>query len=72
MPGYQKPLSRNLKKRGLWKPLVATGTGGIGLVIWFEEFVVFIADFIGLLFLPILTVILYIFNVFLFKSHKIK
>lgn len=72
MTGIQKPKFRNLNKRGLWKPLIVTGTGGIGLAVWFGEIVVFITDFIGLLFLPILTTILYIFNIYLFKSHKIK
>jgi hypothetical protein len=41
--------------------------GGI-LVIWFEEVVAFFGDFIGVIVLPFLTGIIYLFNQLVFKS----
>ena len=49
-------------------PAAAVGAGGTTLVIWFEEVVVFITEFIGVIFLPILAGIVYLFNHFVFKS----
>jgi len=56
----------------LWKPAVATGTGGTALVIWFEEAITFFTEFIGVIFIPILAAFVYLFNIFLFKSYELK
>ncbi len=54
--------------RKFWKPAVATGAGGTSLVIWFEEIIAFAADFIGVIFLPILAGLIYLFKTYVFKS----
>jgi len=49
-------------------PAAAAGAGGATLLIWFEEVVTLVTEFIGVLFLPVLASIIYFFNVFVFKS----
>ena len=49
-------------------PAAAVGAGGTTLVIWFEEVEVFITEFIGVIFLPVLAGVIYLFNFFVFKS----
>ncbi|MBA4420627.1 MAG: hypothetical protein C0391_05725 [Anaerolinea sp.] len=71
MPNFPKNTTRFPFFRRLWKPVVATGTGGTALVIWFEEIVI-VTEFIGLFFIPILVAIIYIFNIIVFKSFRIK
>jgi len=52
-----------------WIPsATAAGAGGTALVIWFEELIVFATEFIGVIFLPILAGIIYLFNHLVFKS----
>lgn len=61
-----RPGTRNRKR---WiRPAVATGAGGTALVVWLEELLAFAAEFIGVIFLPILAGIIYLFNHFVFKS----
>lgn len=72
MSVFTKPKTCLFQVRRLWKPLIATGTGGTALVIWFEEIIVFAAEFLGMIFLPILAAILYFFNISLFKSYELK
>ena len=49
-------------------PAVAVGAGGATLVIWFEEVIALATEFIGVIFLPILAGVIYLFNIFVFKS----
>jgi hypothetical protein len=72
MSNYPKPAKCSLRFRRLWKPVVATGTGGAALVIWIEEILAFATEFIGIIFLPILATIIYLFKIFLFKSFDLK
>jgi hypothetical protein len=72
MTNLPKPATCFLRFRRLWKPVVATGTGGTALVIWFEEILAFVTEFIGVIILPILAAIIYLFNIFLFKSFEPK
>ena len=51
-----------------WKPALATGAGGTGLIVWFEEIVSFGEEFIAVIFLPILAAVLYIFDILVFRS----
>lgn len=52
-----------------WIPATtAAGAGGTALVVWFEELITFATEFIGVIFLPILAGILYLFNHYVFKS----
>jgi len=46
----------------------AAGAGGTALVIWFEEWIAFATEFIGVIFLPILAGMIYLFNHIVFKS----
>ncbi len=55
--------------RKLWKPTVATGAGGMSLVISFEEIIAFAADFIGVILLTILGGLICLFDNFVFKSR---
>jgi hypothetical protein len=57
---------RRWRRWGL--PVAATGAGGTATVIWFEEMVAFATEFIGVLVLPILAGVIYLFNIYLFKS----
>jgi hypothetical protein len=52
--------------------IAGIGVCGTGLVIWFEEIIAFVTEFIGVIFLILLTSILYIFNILLFKAHEPK
>jgi hypothetical protein len=59
-----------------WKrwilPAAGIGAGGATLVIWFEEVVAFVTEFIGVIILPILAGVIYLFNICLFKSANPK
>jgi hypothetical protein len=61
--------SRNLISPFPWKPAVATGVGGAAFAVWFEEILLLAGEFLGLIFLPILAGVIYIFNLLIFKSH---
>jgi hypothetical protein len=49
-------------------PAIAAGTLGTILVFWFEEAVALAAEFIAVLALPFLAGVIYLFNLYLFKS----
>jgi len=72
MSYFTKTTTSSLRVRRLWKPAFATGTGGTALVIWFEEIISFATELIGIIFLSILVGIIYLFNIFLFKSCELK
>ena len=59
-----------------WKrwipPATGIGAGGAILVIWYEEVAAFVTEFIGVIVLPILAGVIYLFNICLFKSAKPK
>ncbi len=55
--------------RRLWKPTAITGAGGTAIAIWFEEILAFGAEFLALIFLPIMAGIIYLLDVFIFKSR---
>jgi len=68
MSNHPSPVSHFPGFRKLWKPALATGAGGTALAIWFEEIIVFAAEFIGVLLLPVLAGLIYLFNTYVFKS----
>jgi hypothetical protein len=72
MSNFSKPTTFSHLVQRLWKPAIATGTGGTALVIWFEEILSLATEFIGVIFLPILAGIIYLFNILLFKSRELK
>jgi hypothetical protein len=53
----------------LWKPALVAGAGGTTLFIWFEEIMVFVAEFIGVILLAILGGLVCLFDHFVFKSR---
>jgi hypothetical protein len=69
MSNQPRPVSRFPGFRKLWKPAVVTGAGGTTLVIWFEEIIVFAADFIGVILLTVLGALICLFDNFIFKSR---
>jgi Ca2+-transporting ATPase len=55
-----QPGARNRKR---WiRPAIASGAGGTALVVWFEELLALAAEFLGVIVLPILAGIIYLFN----------
>ncbi len=66
------PLFRQLSRKtyaGLWKPAAVTGAGGAAVVIWFEEIMLFAEEILALILLPILAGIIYLLDIFIFKSR---
>jgi hypothetical protein len=66
------PFFRRLSRKknvGLWKPAVVTGAGGTALAIWFEEILAFGTEILALIFLPILAGVIYLLDIFIFKSR---
>jgi hypothetical protein len=55
--------------RRLWKPAAVTGLGGTALAIWFDEIIAYAEEILALIFLPIMAGILYVLNIYIFKTH---
>lgn len=55
--------------RRLWKPAAVTGAGGTAVAVWLDEIVLFGEEILALIFLPILAGLIYLINIFIFKSH---
>jgi Ca2+-transporting ATPase len=55
----------------LWKPAVVTGAGGAALIIWLDEIMLFGQEILALIFLPILAGVLYLLDIFIFKSRAL-
>lgn len=62
------PSSRPRHWRRWIPPVAAVGTGVTALVIWLEEVIALVTEFIGVIILPILAGVIYLFNVYIFKS----
>jgi hypothetical protein len=60
---------RSLRFRRLWKPTLAAGGGSTAIAIWFEEIIAFAGEFIGVILLPIVGALIYLFDNFIFKSR---
>lgn len=61
-------VSRSRRWRHWLPPATAAGAGGIALVIWFEELIAITSEFIGVIFLLMLYVPVFVFNHLVFKS----
>lgn len=61
-------VSRSRSRRRWIRPVAAAGAGGTALVIWLEELMILAAELIGVIFLPILAGIIFLFNHILFKA----
>jgi hypothetical protein len=57
---------------GLWKPAAVTGAGGTAFAIWFDEIMLFDDEILALIFLPILAGVIYLLDIFIFKSRTPK
>ena len=53
----------------LWKPAATIGTGGTAIAIWFDEIVMFGAEILALIFLPILAGVIYLLDILIFRSR---
>ena len=67
-----RPSTRFPIFRRLWKPAVVTGAGGAAIAIWLDEIVMFGEDLLALVFLPIMAGIVYLLDIFIFKSRMPK
>lgn len=64
--------SRSVRFRRLWKPALATGAGGTGLAVWFEEIMAFAADILGVILLVVLGGLVCLFDHIVFKSRTLR
>ena len=55
-----------------WKPVTLTGAGGTAAAFWLEEIMLFAQEILALIFLPILAGIIYLLDIFMFKSRMPK
>ena len=55
--------------RRLWKPAIVTGAGGTTLALWLDEIVMFGEEILALIFLPIMAGVIYLLDIFMFKSR---
>lgn len=55
--------------RRFWKPVAITGAGGSAIAILFEEIILYAEAILAIIFLPILAGLLYLLNIFIFRSH---
>ena len=55
--------------RRLWKPAAVTGAGGTAVAVWFEEILLFGQEILALIFLPIIAGVIYLLDIFIFKSR---
>jgi len=72
MTNNPRPPSRIPLLRKVWKPAAVTGAGASTAAIFFEELILFGEEILGLILLPIMAGIVYLYNVFVFKSSKLK
>ena len=56
------------RRRRSWKPAATITAGGAALVTWFEEIIATAVEFIGVIFMFIVAGVIYLFNVYVFKS----
>ena len=55
--------------RRRWKRAVVTGAGGTVVAIWLDEIVMFGEEILALIFLPIMAGVIYLLDIFMFKSR---
>ena len=55
--------------RRLWKPAAVTGAGGTAVAVWFEEILLFGQEILVLIFLPFLAGVIYLLDIFIFRSR---
>jgi hypothetical protein len=65
-PLFQRHLRSKFTR--LWKPVAVTGAGGAALALWLEEILLFGAEILALIFLPIMAGLIYLLDILMFKS----
>ena len=55
--------------RRLWKSAIVTSAGGAAISVWWDEIVGFGYGIAGLILLPIMAGIIYLLDIFFFKSR---
>ncbi|HSL43187.1 MAG TPA: hypothetical protein VK897_07135 [Anaerolineales bacterium] len=58
--------------RRFWKPTAVTGAGGTAVAVWFEEILVFGQEILALMFLPLIAGVIYLLDIFIFRSRMPK
>ena len=69
MPTSATHSHRFLLGRRLWKPAAVTGAGGTAIAVWFEDILLFSQEILALVFLPIIVGVIYLLDIFIFKSR---
>lgn len=54
------------------QPAADMGFGGNTWQLWFDDILAFTSDFLGVLILPVFVGIIYLLNIFMFKSFELK
>jgi hypothetical protein len=54
--------------RRVWKPAAAITAGGVALITWFEEIIAAAVEFIAVIFIFIMTGVIFLFKIYVFKS----
>jgi hypothetical protein len=58
--------------RRLWKPAAVTGVGVTAFAFWFEEILLYIEEILALILIPIMAGVIYLLNIYIFKSRMPK
>lgn len=69
MSNRTSPISRFPAFRRLWRPALATGAGGTGIIIWFEEIMLFAVEIVSVMLVIVLGGLVCLFDHFFFKSR---
>jgi len=56
----------------IWRPVAVTGAGGTVIAIWFEEIMLYAQEILALIFLPIIAGLIYLLDIFIFRSRTPK
>lgn len=58
--------------RRLWRPVAVTGAGGTVVAVWFEEIMLYAQEILALIFLPIMAGLIFLLDIFIFRSRTPK
>ncbi|MCG2785280.1 MAG: hypothetical protein L6461_09265 [Anaerolineae bacterium] len=70
MTSARQTSSRSSFFQRFWKPASITGAGGTAAFVWFEELLLFSAEILALILLPIMAGLIYLLNILAFKSTR--
>jgi len=72
MPGHPTRKVNLSGFRWLWKPALATVASGTTVAVWLDEILLYAEEILGLIFLPILAGLIYLFDNYLFNCTRPK